>query len=180
MVDTPSERKERVLRELVEARTAIEHAALGLTGSKEHEVFLGQWSCLDIVAHLIGWDHTNIAATSELLDGRLPSFYADHDADWRSYNARLVKRYRGPDLQLLLRKAEASHHELLALLDSLPSTEIIRDRGLKFRGWRVTIERLMLAEAKDEREHARQLAEFAGRRTATAATSGVPPVPGPR
>jgi hypothetical protein len=162
MTYSAAERKERVLRELVEARSAVERAASALPASKERIVFLGQWSCRELVAHLIGWDHTNVTATRELLEGKLPSFYAKHDPDWRKYNSRLVEQFGGRELRVLLGEAQRSHRELLALLDGLDASEIIRDRGLRFKGWRVTIERLMLAEARDERKHAEQLLRFAG------------------
>ncbi len=150
-------RKQTVLRELAEARTAILQAACVLPAEARYRVFLGEWSPADLLAHLVGWDHANAQAARELLGGQLPGFYAYHDRDWRSYNASLVARHRREDWSELLASVERSHQALLDTLSTIPAAEIVRDRGIRFRGWRVTIERLMAVEAKDEREHARQL-----------------------
>ena len=155
-------RKELVLNRLVEARAAVLRAVRALPPERQFQVFLGEWSAADLVAHLIGWDHTNAQAARELVAGQLPGFYAHYDPDWRSYNASLVARHRKEDMSELLADVEASHQELLAVLAGIPAAEFVSDKGLRFRGWKVTIERLLLVEAKDELEHARHLEAFGG------------------
>lgn len=150
-------RKEKVLRNLAEARAAILEAARALPAEQQCRVFLGEWTPADLLAHLVGWDHANAQAAQELLAGQLPSFYAHHDRDWRSFNATLVGRHRRENFSQLLADVERSHRALLECLAGIPAAEIVSDRGIRFRGWKVTIERLMLVEASDEREHARQL-----------------------
>ena len=124
------------------------------------QVYLGDWSAYELLAHLIGWDHTNIQAAEELMEGKLPGFYAFHDRDWRNYNARLVAQYRRSNIIELLADCQESHATLLTMIGKLPEVELDRDRGVRFRGWRVTIARLLLAEARDERQHAQQLQAF--------------------
>lgn len=53
-----------------------------------------------------------------------------------------------------------SHQQLLASLRAIPGEEFDRDRGIRFRGWKVTIARLLQAEAEDEVTHAAQVAAF--------------------
>jgi hypothetical protein len=154
-------RKELILHELDESRASILEAACALSPNKQRQVFLGNWSPADVLAHLIGWDRTNSEAAQELLEGRLPSFYAYIDHDWRAYNALLVRRYERDDFDQLIEDASRSHRDLVNVLTGLPANEIVKDRGIRFRGWKVTIERLIKAEASDEREHAKQLSEFA-------------------
>jgi hypothetical protein len=36
-----------------------------------------------------------------------------------------------------------------------------KDRGIRFRGWKVNVGRLMEAERRDEEKHWRQIKEFA-------------------
>jgi hypothetical protein len=160
-------RKELILHELDESRTGILEVARTLPPDQQYQVFLENWSPADLLAHLIGWDRTNIEAAQELLEGRLPSFYAHIDRDWRSYNAVLVRQHRKDDFGQLILDVSQSHRELLDLLVGLQPSEIVRDRGIRFRGWKVTIERLMKAEARDERQHAQQLSGFAKVITAT-------------
>ena len=153
-------RKKTVLYQLAQARAAILEAARALPAEKQYRVFLGEWSPADLLAHLVGWDHANAQAAQELLAGQLPSFYAHHDRGWRSFNATLVARHRRDDFRQLLDDVERSHQALLDVLAGIPASEMVRDGGVRFRGWRVTIERLMLVEARDEQEHAAQLREW--------------------
>ena len=166
MVASGELRKEQILQELAEARSSVLRLARGLPPQKRYQVFLGEWSPADLLSHLVGWDRANADATRELLEDRLPSFYEHIDRDWRSYNALLVTRYKKDDFGQLILDVEQSHRELVDQLAGLPASEIVKDRGVKFRGWKVTIERLMKAEASNEREHAKQLNEFADAVTA--------------
>jgi hypothetical protein len=157
--------KRELLAELAEARAEIIGIVSALPEAKRLKPFLGGWSAAELVAHLIGWDRTNLEAATEILDGKLPSFYARHDRDWRSYNADLVARHSRPSFGDLIDAVTRSHADLLAFIQKLPAETLARDRGLRFRGWKVTIERLLKAEASDEREHARQLAALAAEPT---------------
>ena len=90
-------KKDEVISGLVEARACILAAATQLPVEKQDQVFLGTWSVKDLLAHLMGWDFTNVEASQEILECKLPSFYAHHDRDWRTYNAGLVERYKKDD-----------------------------------------------------------------------------------
>ena len=53
-------RKETLLAGRVETRGKILEAAASLAPVQQDEVFLGVWSVKDWLAHLIGWDITNL------------------------------------------------------------------------------------------------------------------------
>lgn len=153
--------KEEIISALVEARRKILDVAYALPPDRRDEVFLGTWSAQDLLAHLVGWDYTNIEATKSILAGELPEFYSQHDRDWASYNALLIERHKSEDYAELLRSVEASHRALLDLLATVPADEFERDRGLRYKRHKVTIARLLQVEAEDEEEHCRQMREFA-------------------
>jgi hypothetical protein len=153
--------KVAVIEGLMTARAAIHCTLDGLSEDKSTRPFLGEWSVQDLVAHLVGWDYTNLEAVHELLNGRLPSFYAQRDAGWRTYNAGLVARYGGQPWARLLQAVEHSRAALAESLRTVPESEFGRDRGLRVGRYRVTIERLLLAEAADELRHADQLRKWA-------------------
>ena len=159
---SPSRRftKDEAISQLVEARRKILLAASALPPEKQDAVFLGEWSAKDLLAHLIGWDFANREAAEAILAGRLPGFYAHHDRDWRTYNARLVAAHKREDLAELLDAVRDSHRHLVAYLQVIPSEEFIKDRGLRFKGWRVTVASILHAESRDEEEHFRQLETF--------------------
>ena len=153
-------KKQGVLTDLVTARQQILAVASTWPSDRQDEVFLGVWSVKDVLAHLIGWDVANLQAMRDILADQLPHFYAHHDRDWRTFNADLVQTYKQGDLAALLSGVSQSHQRLMTCLAGLPAEEFEKDRGLRFRGWKVTIARLLQAEADDERTHATQLKAF--------------------
>lgn len=161
MDERSQETKDRIMAELIDARRKTLDLAYSLPPEKRDQVFLGVWSIKDLLAHLIGWDYTNIQATRELLGGERPEFYSYHDRDWRSYNARLVELYKQNSYAELLSSTESSHRELMEFLDTVPADEFDRDRGIRFKRYRVTIISVLQGEADDEKEHYSQLKEFA-------------------
>jgi len=153
---TVQAKKDKVIAALVEARQKILDAVAALPPAKQDEVFLGVWSVRDLLAHLVGWDDANLAAVQEILAGQLPSFYAHHDRDWRTFNAGLVAKYR-QEMAALLALMQDSHQRLVDFLRTVPAEEFDRDKGLRFRGYKVTIARLLQAEASDEEVHYKQI-----------------------
>lgn len=102
-------------------------------------------------------DYANLEAVQSILDGKRPAFWAHYDHDWQSFNARLVAEYRRDDFAELLALAEESHRLLLAFLETVPPEAFFRAHG------RDRISTLLRVEARDEREHARQVREFSER-----------------
>jgi hypothetical protein len=143
--------KEAIISGLVEARREVLNAARQLTAAQQEAVFLGEWSVKELLAHLAGWDDTNIQAVQEILTCHKPSFWQHYDRDWQSYNAQLVADYRRDDFGELLAVVEASHRRLIAFLETLPADVYIKKRK---------IGTLLRTEIKDEHEHAEQVGEF--------------------
>jgi hypothetical protein len=157
---TAEEKKVRSLKTLRDERLALLDVAAAVPSESTSTVFLGEWSAKDMIAHLIGWDYANIEAVDAILNDRLPAFYAYHDHDWRSFNAELVRRYRLEDYDALLQAARESNQALYDRLLAVPAGEFERDHGLRFRGYKVTIARLLAAESDDEHIHGQQLRDF--------------------
>jgi hypothetical protein len=156
-------KKEGIIADLVEARGKILDAASSLSPADQDRVFLGVWSVKDLLAHLVGWDFANLEAAQAILAGQLPGFYAHYDRDWRTYNARLVAEYKREDFADLRASVEDSHQKLIGFLETIPAEEFDRDRGVRFKGYKVTIARTLEAELEDEREHHRQIEELSCR-----------------
>lgn len=153
-------KKVQVLSALVDVRKRILAEASALTGEEQDRVYLGIWSVKDLLAHLTGWDYTNIKAASEVMAGEIPGFYASHDHDWQSYNATLVAKYRRDSLEEAIAQVGISHRQMIEFMQSIPPDVFEKDFGVRFRGFKVTIARLMEAEAKDEETHLEQLVQF--------------------
>ena len=155
-------KKEQVIAELIEVRREILDAAAMLPADQQDRVFLGVWSVKDLLAHLVGWDLANLAAAREVLTGQVPAFYAHHDRDWQTYNARLVAQHKKADWADMVAAVQESHRELVEHVRTIPAEELDREKGVRFKGYKVTIARLLQAETGDEKRHAAQIREFWG------------------
>jgi hypothetical protein len=149
--------KDEIIWGLVKARRKILDAASLLSPVEQDEVFLGVWSVKYLLAHLVGWDFTNLEAVEEILAGRKPSFWDHYDRDWKSYNARLVAEYERDGFTELVAVVEESHRKLIDFLQTVPADEYVKRRK---------IASLLRVEIKDEEKHHRQVEEFRKRRAA--------------
>ena len=153
-------RKDKILSTLVEVRQSILADVSKLSEAQQNQAFLGIWSIKDLLAHLIGWDETNLRAVKSVLDGQVPSFYKHRDRDWQTYNAILIKKYKKDSFNELLAIVTDSQEKLIKFVQTVPPENFNRDFGVRFRGYKVTIQRLLEAEAADEQTHCQQITDF--------------------
>lgn len=161
MRETSQQKKEQLVVKLVDVRQKILDRASSLPEERRKIVFLGEWDVYDVLAHLAGWDYTNFEAIAQIQSENLPEFYQSYSRDWQIYNAQLVAKYRLDDLEALIQSVKFAQQELINCIMALPAEELYRDRGIRFKGYKVTIARLLEAELKDERVHLAQLEKFA-------------------
>ena len=152
--------KQQLITDLISARQSIFAEILSLPEERLDEPCTGRWCAKDLLAHLIGWDYTNLQAVQEILAGQRPTFFRYYDQDWQSYNAHLVATYRKEPFQELRKDAETSHTRLVAFLQSLSAEEVVNRKSPPEQGRAVTIRNLLKSEASDERKHAEQLHAF--------------------
>jgi len=164
MRPTAEEKKTQLVADFIAARRTLLDAVAALPPTAQDEVFLGVWSVKDLLAHLVGWDVSNLAAAQAVLAGELPAFYAHRDRDWQTYNARLVAEYRRDDFGALVASVADSHRQLVEFLETVPAQALFQDRGVRFRGYKVTVARLIEADVKDGKVHHAQIEEFIDRR----------------
>ncbi len=153
-------KKDELIANLIETRRKILDITSSFSPTEHDEVFLGIWSIKDLLAHLIGWLEANRKAVKAIRSGKLPEFYAYKDRDWQTYNARLVRKYKRDSLAELMSTMQVSHQKLIASVQIIPAEEFEQDKGVRFKGYKVTIARLLEAELKDEKEHYIQIERF--------------------
>jgi hypothetical protein len=156
-------KKEWIIREMQRVRSELLAEVASLSRKERDTVFLGIWSVRDMLAHLAGWDYANLDAAKSIIAGRLPSFYNHKDRDWQTYNAMLVKKYRRNTFRELRATLKDSQQKLVDHLQTIPPEDFNRDFGVRFRGYRVTIQRLLEADVKDVRIHHQQIVDFFGK-----------------
>ena len=160
MRKSQEDKKRELIDGILIARSSILDLVQRLSPEQLNVAFLGEWSVKDLVAHLAGWDITNLQAIQEISQGIYPSFFEYYDKDWRTYNARLVAAHKVEPFEALLVKLDDSHRRLVTHLESLPASVILNGKASRANGRSVTIRNLLKAEAVDEREHAMQIREF--------------------
>jgi hypothetical protein len=160
MIAKAQHKKQEVISQVAEARQKVIDAASSLAPWQQEEAFLGEWTVKDLLAHLVGWDYANLEAVQAILNDCLPGFYEHHDRDWRSFNQRLVLEHRVESFDDLLLSLDQSHHKLIDAVRAVPAEEFFKDRGLRFKGYKVMIGRILQADAKDGVEHAAQIVQF--------------------
>ena len=153
-------RKEGLLSGLIEVRQQILQAVIPISDSDRERPFLGIWSIKEMLAHLAGWDYANLEGVRALLVGMLPPFYSYHDRDWKKYNAILVAKYKRESFPELMELLNNSQRALTEFLDTVPAEAFNKDFGVRFRGYKVTVRRLLEAETRDEQIHYQQIQDY--------------------
>jgi hypothetical protein len=160
-------KKDEIIAGLRETRKKTLEVTSALPPAQQDEVFLGLWSVKDLLAHLVGWDYANVEAVNAILAGRVPDFYSYHGRDWRTFNAHLVAEYKRDDFDILVASMEESHRKLVQLLETVPAEEFEADKDVRFKGYKVTIARVIQGELDDERTHYVQIEEFRNKQLQT-------------
>ena len=153
-------KRDELVADLIETRRKIIDITSSFSPTEHDQVFLGIWSIKDLLAHLIGWLEANRKAVKAIRAGKLPEFYAYKDRDWQTYNARLVSKYKRESMVELLSTMQVSHQKLIDSIQIIPAEELEQDYGVRFKGYKVTIARLLQAELKDEKVHYAQIEMF--------------------
>ena len=157
-------KKEWIIGEMQRVRSELLTEVAALSRKERNTIFLGIWSVRDLLAHLAGWDYANLEAAKNVLAGKLPAFYAHKDHDWQTYNAMLVKKYKRNNFRELYATLRRSQQKLVNYLQTIPPEYFNRDFGVRFRGYRVTIQRLLEADIKDVQIHHQQIVDFFGKK----------------
>ena len=149
----------------VRMREALLRAADGVPAELRTKPFVGQWNLMDLLAHLVGWDYTNVNAIEELKAGSMPAFYSQYDPGWATYNRQLVERYGAGDWQALRAAIDQSQEAVVGMMRLLTPEELAREvlDPRRARGGRpVSIAGIFRAAITDERQHVNQIRTFLG------------------
>lgn len=152
--------KRELIDNLTAARQGILDAVMAVPPDRLDDACVGFWSVKDLLAHLVGWDFTNLQAVEEILAGKRPGFFRHYDKDWQSYNARLVEKYKIEPFAALLAALADSHQHLVYFLEGLTARDVVKAKAGSETGRAVSVRTLLRAEASDERKHAEQVKVF--------------------
>jgi hypothetical protein len=132
--------------------------------SLPEELFLSPlngWAPRDVVAHLIGWNTFMIEASSSILAGESPSYYADAPNDYSNINASFTSKFSSRSKQELLAELKSSLEGLEAYVLALPAGELVADHGVRhYRGGPASVGKIVESLAGDYRYHTNQIREW--------------------
>jgi len=148
-----------LINALEDQRERLVGLALSVPAELRKTPFVGKWSLHEVIAHLIGWDRTNINTVDDLLAGRLPPFYDRYEPNWVGYNDELVAKHGDDDWDALTQELSESQTAALLKLRSL-SAEQLTEPGPVWRTRPVTIAGVLRFATKDEYEHLGQIEAF--------------------
>jgi uncharacterized damage-inducible protein DinB len=144
----------------VRMRELLLAATEAVPAEQRQTPFVGHWDLMDLLAHLVGWDYTNVKAIEELNSGRVPDFYLHYDPGWAAYNQQLIDRHGAEDWEALRASLRESQAAIVARLRLLTDEELTRELSEPGRPRPVSIARVLRAAIRDEREHLAQIRAF--------------------
>lgn len=153
-----SERKQRILQEMEEARRLLLEAAAAIddeaaVASTENP----QWRVRDILSHLAGAERGMLRTADRFLAGGVlpPGFSLD------IWNQRQIEKRDHVSVADLTAELEASRLEAWAMLDRLSESEL-DVTGLHPAGLRTTVAGLFLTIANHELDHGNEIRQALG------------------
>jgi hypothetical protein len=116
-----------------------------------------EWAPRDVVAHLIGWNHSTRTGCEQIRQGTLPFYFADAGEDFRHVNAHSVQTYAGAEKRALIDELTSSYQELRHFLSTLPPEVRVADYGVRYQGGPITIANTVGALSSDYLEHTKDI-----------------------
>ena len=112
------------------------------------------WTPRDVMAHLIGWSKHMIEASSAILHGQTPAYYADAPNDYRNINSQMVVTFSSRSKEELLAEIESSMQTFRQFIASLQPDELVDSHGvLHHSGRPATVAGIIESLIQDFQQH---------------------------
>ncbi|MFO8036040.1 MAG: ClbS/DfsB family four-helix bundle protein [Anaerolineales bacterium] len=119
------------------------------------------WSPRDVTAHLIGWNQRTIEGCRQIIRGERPDYFEDADNNYSNLNAESVRTYASQNKINLLAECTDSFRDLKNYLRSLEYQQWVKDYGVHYRDWVITVYNTVLALQKDYESHREEIENWA-------------------
>ena len=91
------------------------------------------WSVKDIIAHVTTWEEEALKHLPSILKGKRPPLYSVTHGGIDAFNAEMTKRNAKLSLTQVLRRSDATHGRLIALVERVSETQIVRETRFRKR-----------------------------------------------
>ena len=93
----------------------------------------GDWSVIDILAHVSAWENEALTHLPNILEGKRPPKYSDLYGGIDAFNALKVRQSRAVSPAEVLARVEATHRQLVDYLESAPAEQLATETRFRRR-----------------------------------------------
>ena len=93
----------------------------------------GDWSVIDILAHVSAWENEALTHLPHILEGKRPPKYSDLYGGIDAFNALKVRQSRAVSPAEVLTRVEATHRQLVDYLESAPAEQLATETRFRRR-----------------------------------------------
>ena len=113
--------RQQLLKKIDTPWAALGEAYAGLTEEQLTQPGVnGDWSVIDILAHVTAWENEALTHLPHILEGKRPPKYADLYGGIDAFNALKVRQSRAMSPAEVLARLEETHRHLLDYLQTAP------------------------------------------------------------
>lgn len=112
--------KAAALGNLRSAYRELQEAVAGIPAERMTEVWSGEWSAKDILAHAASWDEILAEDLRRIARGHMPVLASFREADVNAWNAFLMRPRRSFGLDQVRFESQHWHEEAMASFEALP------------------------------------------------------------
>lgn len=126
--------KQKLLARIGDAWNSLGDSFAGLSQAElEAPNAAGAWSVKEILAHVTTWEEEALKNLPLILEGKRTARYKDQYGGIDAFNDQMTERKRGLPLEEVLRQFEATHRQLVALLEAAPDSEFLTETRFRRR-----------------------------------------------
>jgi hypothetical protein len=154
MDSTSGADRERLLRDLEQARNELRASYQGLSGEEMARLgAVGEWSVKDVLSHVASWDEVLLPDLARLARGETPALASVdlETASFDSANAIIMSQRRNRPLDQVLRELDIDRADVMAAVGRLPGPVLSEGQFGRL---------LIQITAAHDREHAEHILEW--------------------
>ena len=126
--------REQLLKKIDTPWAALRASYAGLSEAQLAQPGVtGDWSVIDILAHVSAWENEALTHLPHILEGKRPPKYSDLYGGIDAFNALKVRESRAVSPAEVLTRVEATHRQLLDYLESAPAEQLATETRFRRR-----------------------------------------------
>ncbi len=126
--------REQLLKKIDTPWAALRASYAGLSEAQLAQPGVtGDWSVIDILAHVSAWENEALTHLPHILEGKRPPKYSDRYGGIDAFNALKVRESRAVSPAEVLARVEATHRQLVDYLESAPAEQLATETRFRRR-----------------------------------------------